>query len=223
MSRGHIRNAPTQFKKGQTRFSLFPELRIKGRTRMSLLASLRRKGQTQKSLFASRRKTGQTQLSLLKLRGKKGQTQLSLYDLHGKTGQSRKSLFAELGKKGQLRLSLYDLLGIDPNCQLSKGHQRRHVPTSPLLTRPTRNPIPFTNRESPPKRRRGHRPNGTTPEASGEQRHLNEPTDSPHDPCSSASIRGWIFLPTLIKLCGSAALRETSSPAAHEEDPRAKS
>ena len=115
MSRGHIRNAPTQIKRGQTRFSLFPELRKKGQTHMSLLFPLRRKGQTYMSPFASRRKTGQTQLSLLKSRGKKGQTRLSRSAVREKTGQSRKSLFAELGKKGESRLSLFDLRGSIPN------------------------------------------------------------------------------------------------------------
>ena len=112
----------------------------------------------------------------------------------GKKGQSQKSLFASHGRKGQLRKSLFNLLGIDPNRQRSTGHQRRHVPTSLLLIRPARNPIPFPNRENPPKRRRSHRQNGTAPEASGALRHLNEPTESPLDPCSAASICGSIFL-----------------------------
>jgi hypothetical protein len=79
----------------------------------------------------------------------------------GKTGQLRKSLFAKLGKKGESRKSLFNLFGIDANHQRRTGHQRRHFPTSPLITRPTRNRNPFPNRESPPKRRRSHRQNGT--------------------------------------------------------------
>ena len=91
-------------------------------------------------------------------------------------------------------------------CSLHPQEIRSHLPTA--RTHP--NAAAVIDRTGPP------------PKASGALRHLNEPTESLLDLCSSASIRGSIFLPTLFKLCGFAPLRETSSPAAHEEDPRAK-